>query len=88
MKIIFNFWHLPSKKYPLVYGISESDLPPIDHSALESTADPIRTNSSEHARLDTKLAEIRERHPFLSEERCAAILEYEESITDGNSLPN
>jgi hypothetical protein len=85
MKIIFNFWHLPSKKYPLVYGISESDLPAIDHSAWESTAETIRINSSEDARLDTKLAEIRERHPFLSEERCAAILEYEESLTEENS---
>jgi hypothetical protein len=80
MKIIFNFWHLPSKKYPLVYGIAESDLPAIDHSALVSNTEAIRTKPSECARLDAKLAEIRERHPFLSDERCAAILEYEESL--------
>lgn len=80
MKIIFNFWHLPSKKYPLVYGIAEIDLPAIDHSALVSTTKAIRIKPSECARLDAKLAEIRERHPFLSDERCAAILEYEESL--------
>jgi hypothetical protein len=44
MKIIFNFCHLGSRKYPHVYGISETDLSGIDVSALEFIKEAVRVH--------------------------------------------
>jgi len=42
MRIIFNFYQLRSAKYPLVYGIQETDLPAIDCTTLEDVATAVR----------------------------------------------
>lgn len=49
----------------------------LESRALKAEGEVAAIQTRENARLDAKLAEIRSRHPFLSIERCAAILEYD-----------
>ena len=49
--------------------------------ALAAEQEVAAIQARESARLDAKLADVRRRHPFLSIERCAALLDFEESIT-------
>ena len=53
----------------------------LEARALQAEAEVAEAVAKESFRLDTRLAEIRTRHPFLSVERCAQLLEFEESIT-------
>ncbi len=52
----------------------------LEAQVLKAEGELAAVQARESARLDDRLAEIRRRHPFLSVERCAAILEYEESV--------
>ncbi len=52
----------------------------LEAQVLKAEGELAAVQARESARLDDRLAEIRKRHPFLSVDRCAAILEYEESV--------
>jgi hypothetical protein len=52
----------------------------LEARALKAEGELAAIRTEECARLDDRLAEIRRRNPFLSIERCAALLEFEESI--------
>jgi len=51
----------------------------LETRVLEAEAEARRVQAEESARLDAKLLDVRRRYPFLSLERCAALLEFEEA---------
>ncbi len=53
----------------------------LEAQVLKAEGEIAAIQARECARLEGRLAEIRKSHPFLSVERCAAILEYEQSLT-------
>jgi hypothetical protein len=51
----------------------------LQEQPLQAEGELAAIHARESARLDDRLAEIRRRYPFLSLERCAHLLDFEES---------